>query len=147
MAADLGFAKRVRLINKPAEDVTGADIKSGIADFAFTSPPYFAKELYSDAATQSWVRYKSIDEWVKGFLRPTLALQFRVLKPKAHAIVNIADVTIGSTTYPLEDETVKAGEAAGFKYLGKELLPMGHRVGLDSDEQATEPMFKFQKPK
>ena len=34
----------------------------------FTSPPYFNVERYSYDDTQSWVRYKTINDWNKDFL-------------------------------------------------------------------------------
>ena len=37
-------------------------------DMVFTSPPYFSVERYSYDDTQSWIRYKTIDDWNKNFL-------------------------------------------------------------------------------
>ena len=36
-------------------------------DMVFTSPPYFSVERYSYDDNQSWVRYKTIDDWNKTF--------------------------------------------------------------------------------
>ena len=44
----------------------------GKLDMVFTSPPYFAKEAYSEDPTQSYKKFTGYDAWREGFLRPTL---------------------------------------------------------------------------
>jgi hypothetical protein len=146
LATDLGFTDAVELYNLPAEDVPHETV-AGRCDFAFTSPPYFAKEIYSDEPTQSCNRYATGDAWRDGFLVPMLRLQFAALKPGSTAIVNIADVKLGSTTYPLANWTRECGQAVGFRYVRTDEFPMQRRVGAGmSDEIATEPVIVFQKP-
>jgi hypothetical protein len=145
LAAELGFADAVELHNLPAEDVKH-EVVAGRCDFAFTSPPYFSKEIYSDEPTQSCNRYATGDAWRDGFLIPMLRLQFAALKPGSTAIVNIADVKIGSTTYPLANWTRECGQQVGFKYIRTDEFPMHRRVGKGmSDEVATEPVIVFEK--
>lgn len=145
MAADLGFADRVELYNSPAEDVPHDALKER-CDFAFTSPPYFAKEHYSADDTQSWVRYKTGEEWRDGFLVPFMALQFAALKPGSVAIVNIADVKLRGKVYPLERWAVDAGKSVGFVHLKTDSYKLTHRVGAGQiDEVATEPVIVFVK--
>jgi hypothetical protein len=147
MADELLFSRpRIELHNLPAEDVPHEAV-SGRCDFAFTSPPYFRKEHYSDEETQSWRRYQTGDEWRDGFLAPMLALQFAALKPSCYSIVNIADVKIGSKTYPLVDWTKQAAARAGFKYVRTEVFPLTRRFGAGtSDEVSVEPVLVFRKP-
>jgi hypothetical protein len=146
MAQELGFADKVELFNLPAEDVPH-DAVAGRCDFAFTSPPYFRKEHYSDDDTQSWKRYPTGDAWRDGFLVPMMALQYAALKPGCTAIVNIADVTIKSKTYPLADWTIEAGKQAGFDFVRRDEFPMTRRFGAGmKDEVATEPVLVFRKP-
>lgn len=146
MAADLGFTDRVELYNLPAEDVSH-DAVAGRCDFAFTSPPYFAKEHYSDDDTQSWKRYSTGDEWRDGFLVPMLALQYAALKPGCTAIVNIADVKLRNKTYPLADWTRNAGMAVGFDYVRTDAFELTTRFGAGQDDEvATEPVIVFRKP-
>lgn len=111
------FGINAKLINKPAEDVTAKEVKSESVGFAFTSPPYFCKELYSQADTQSWVRYATYQEWLDGFLRKMLALQYRALKPNRTNVVNIEDVKIKSDVFPLVDDTVRIAEEIGFTFI------------------------------
>lgn len=146
LADELGFAENVELINLPAEDVPH-ELVAGRCDFSFTSPPYFAKEVYSDADTQSCNRYKSGEAWRDGFLIPMLKLTFAALKPGCTAIVNIAPVKIGKTTYPLDDWTRECGQQVGFTYVRTDEFPMSRRVGTgNSDEVAVEPVIIFEKP-
>lgn len=145
MAADLGFADKVELYNLPAEDVPH-ELVADRCDFAFTSPPYFSKEHYSDDDTQSWVRYKTGEAWRRGFLVPMLALQYAALKPGRFAIVNIADVTLKKQKYPLVQWTLDAARQVGFKYVKTEEFTLHHRFGAGHDDEiAIEPVLVFQK--
>ena len=83
--------KEVDLICLPAEDVDFSKYQNHF-DTVFTSPPYFDVERYSDEDTQSWVRYKTIEEWNKNFLHKTLGNIIPTLKEGGILAVNIADV-------------------------------------------------------
>lgn len=177
MMHDLGISKgyRALLLNMPAEDVQvdNAAAQEGrvsyvafqdeehydhyerlsklreVADFAFTSPPYFAKERYSFDDTQSWVRYgESAELWRDKFLYPMLRLQFDVLKPGAYSCINIADVKIKNVTAPLSDWTVEAAIAAGFEVKGRDNYKLQRRMGKGAANGtvAFEPVHIFQKP-
>ena len=147
MAQDMRHAESVTLINLPAEDVSVEMV--GRCDFAFTSPPYFSKEHYSDEPTQSWKRYATGDAWRIGFLAPMLALQFAALKPGCVAALNIADVQIGGTWYPLVAWAKQAGLQAGFVLEDTLRYPLPHRVGKGgsaSRHNVPEPVLIFRKP-
>ena len=81
--------KTTTFYNAPAEEVI---LDPEIVDTVFTSPPYFCAETYTQDDTQSWVRYKERNDWLKGFMFPTLNNVWRALKPGGHLIVNISDV-------------------------------------------------------
>jgi hypothetical protein len=146
LASDLGFQDDVELYNLPAEDVD-IELVRNRCDFAFTSPPYFCKEIYSSEGTQSCNRYSTGEDWRIGFLVPMLRLQFAALKAGATSIINIADVNIGSATYPLAEWTRSAAKEVGFQYIKTDEFPMQHRVGAGmGDEVATEPVIVLVKP-
>lgn len=146
MVRDLDFAPHVKLINKPAEDVTLDEIGAEEYDFAFTSPPYFCKEEYSEQDTQSWKRYGTGEAWRDGFLKKMLELQFAALKDGTTNIVNIAPVKIRSKTYPLDEWTIQLGQEIGFKYIETRKFMLGVRMGANlTDEQAYEPVIVFKK--
>lgn len=134
MAQALGVSGRVELHNLPAEDVPHSAV-AGRCDFAFTSPPYFSKEHYSDEPTQSWRRYgESYVRWLDGFLSPMLALTYSALKTGKVAIINIENVMIGSVLYPLVDDTIIRAKRAGFIHAGTELFEMQPRLGANQEE-------------
>ena len=58
----------------------------------FTSPPYFSVERYSYDDTQSWVRYKDIEDWNKDFLHLTLGKLWDSVKKGGYVLINISDV-------------------------------------------------------
>lgn len=117
-------------------------------DFAFTSPPYFSKERYSDDETQSWVRYPTIDAWRDGFLVAMFEGVLRALKPGGAFIVNIADVKIAGTTHPLEQMTRDVADAAGFVLEDTLRFEYGYRARVGKGEQTDpiEPAFVFRRP-
>lgn len=147
MAEALGFADRIELINKPAEDVAH-DVLKNRCDFSFTSPPYFSKEHYSQADTQSWVRYgDDFERWCAEFLAKMLELQYVALKPGSYSVVNVADVSIKDKRYPIEQATVLNAERAGFMLERTDKYPLTVRFGANqSNEPAYEPVFVFKKP-
>jgi|TARA_R110002110_G_scaffold374027_2_gene583834 hypothetical protein len=83
--------KKVEFIELPAEDVDYTKYKDKF-DTVFTSPPYFSVERYSYDDTQSWVRYKEIDDWNKNFLQKTIENLWCSIKSGGYLLVNIADV-------------------------------------------------------
>jgi hypothetical protein len=146
MTAELCPAgKRVELLALPAEDVPAAQL-AGRADFAFTSPPYFAKELYSDEPTQSCVRYANGEAWRVGFLLPLLALQYAALVPGAYACLNVADVTVRGERYPLTEWTVNAGRTAGFAYERTERYPLSRVPGRGEHSPSYEQLVVLRRP-
>jgi hypothetical protein len=143
MVIDLGFRDRVTLIQEPAEDVK---LNDGFCDFAFTSPPYFAKERYSDEPTQSWKRYATGESWRAGFLLPTLALQFRALRAQSFAVMNIADVKLRGETFPLVEWARQCAREVGFEYVTEEKFPLGRVPGQGEAQQRFEPVLIWKKP-
>lgn len=122
LAEALAFGDRAQIIVLPAEDVDAdAEGLTGKCDFAFTSPPYFAKEQYSEEETQSFKRYPEYAGWVAGFLQPVLRLQYKCLKPGAVSVFNIDDVTIDGVKLPLAQDAISAGKTAGFTFVGYEV--------------------------
>ena len=83
--------KKSEFICEPAEDVDLSKYKN-FFDIAFTSPPYFNVERYSYEDTQSWVRYKAIEDWNKLFLHKSLKNIWKTIKPGGYLLVNISDI-------------------------------------------------------
>jgi len=83
--------KKVEFICSPAEEVDFTKYKDTF-DTVFTSPPYFNVERYSYDDTQSWVKYKEINEWNEQFLQRTLKNLWCSVKSGGYLLVNISDV-------------------------------------------------------
>jgi hypothetical protein len=146
MLAALGNPIEMQIIEQPAEDVKLKTLKRAPFDFAFTSPPYFSKEHYSEDATQSFKRYPAGQDWRDGFLAKMLALQFAALKRGAYALVNIEDVKIDGTTYPLVEWARECGIAAGFGFDRIEKFPLPASNWVDQDAERFERVLVFRKP-
>lgn len=88
----------------------------GKVDFVFTSPPYFSAEIYSNEPTQSAIKYKEYSSWRDNFLEPTLRTCVEWLKSDRLLAFNIADINVGSTQYPLEEDTITILKKLGMTY-------------------------------
>ena len=97
--------KRVRIYNRPAEDVEWTAIVEQMHDLMFTSPPYFGIEKYakgqSDEDRQSWSRYSEYDAWRDGFFYPVMDSMSKVCK---QTLINIVDPVVSGQRYPIEDD-------------------------------------------
>ena len=144
--------KTCKLINKPAEDVVVDEHNiREVADFSFTSPPYFKKEIYSQEETQSCNRYSEYEAWLNDFLKPMMKLNFDVIKPGGTTIINIEDVKIKGKLYPLVQPTIEAGKEVGFNYEKTEKFGLQHRTMIKDGKkvsiEAFESVIIFHKPK
>jgi hypothetical protein len=133
----------------------------GFLDMAFTSPPYFNREQYSQDETQSFIAYSEYEDWRDNFLKPTLTTIYQYLKPERFILWNIADIKIGSDTYySLEEDSKQILMNLGCEYHGKIKMLMTRMVGLDPSKSGVknavkhngksykyEPIFVFYKPK
>ena len=121
----LGFFEHERKSEfhcSPAEDFDFAPYNEYF-DMVFTSPPYFSVERYSYDDTQSWVRYKDINDWNKDFLQSTLGNLWGSIKKGGYLLVNISDVYTNSKwstergwleiCNPMNDYLSKLGEYQG----------------------------------
>jgi len=115
-------------------------------DFCFTSPPYFDLEKYSDESTQSYNKFKTKEEWVEGFLRPTFKNCYYGLKPNKLMLINIADVK-GKNNINLEEETVRVAKECGFKKHETQFRLSLSNINLRNKEKKFkfEPIFIFEK--
>lgn len=69
----------------------GNELPNNHFDLMFTSPPYFNSERYSLDNEQSWLRYKTLDEWLDGFMIPSIELAWYKLKHGGFFILVIND--------------------------------------------------------
>ena len=77
----------------------------GKVDLVFTSPPYFAKEVYSEDAGQSANKFSDYKSWRDNFLQPTLENAVQWLRPGGYLIWNIANIQLSGKTLRLENDS------------------------------------------
>ncbi len=109
----------------------------GKISFIFTSPPYFAKEAYSNDDTQSYKKFPSYDRWRDEFLYETLKTAYEWLRPGGHLAWNISDVLFGKDMLPLVQDSKDICEKLGFKYietmkLSLAQMPGGNRIDTET---------------
>lgn len=78
-------------------------------DLAFTSPPYFDIEKYSNEPTQSYIKFPTRDLWINGFLSRTIENAVYGLKNGGYLILNV--------NKDLEEDVVKLGRKMNLKLL------------------------------
>ncbi len=109
----------------------------GKLDLIFTSPPYFAKEAYSQDAEQSYKKFNQYELWREGFLRKTLETCVEWLASDRYLLWNIADAEFGGEMLPLEQDSIDILNSLGMQYKGKlkmslAQMPGGNRVDAET---------------
>jgi len=81
-----------------------SDLNGEFFDLVFTSPPYYDFEVYVEGdPTQSMEKYKTLDDWLVGFLFTSLKKAWSVLIQTGNMVIHIND-----PNYPKEiDESKK----------------------------------------
>lgn len=141
LAETLKKDKEVVLYNSPIEDL---DIREhiGECDFAFTSPPYFVKEIYSTDSTQSCMRYSEYDSWINDFLKQMLIKNYEVLKSDAYCVINIEDVKVKGKTYALVEPTIELCKEIGFEFIELKKFNLPARTFIRDGDKITEEAFE-----
>ena len=120
-------------------------LQENSVDVAFTSPPYFSLELYSDEATQSHIKFPSFDEWCRGFLEPTFAHTLHALRPGGVMAINISNCKMFTDQgIDLEQQTCRIAISLGAELESTLRLLKSGDAG--ADYSMGEPVFVFRKP-
>jgi len=105
--------KKVSFIQSPAEEFKPVILEQHF-DLAFSSPPYFNKEQYSEDVNQSYLKYTTVEAWLEGFLRPTIKNIKLMLKDMGKFVINIANIKVKGKPVLLVEFTKKIAEEEGF---------------------------------
>tara|TARA_B110000902_G_scaffold267136_1_gene358459 strand:- start:633 stop:1742 length:1110 start_codon:yes stop_codon:yes gene_type:complete len=106
-------------------------------DLAFSSPPYFNLEKYSDEETQCMVRYTSMAEWFDGYVAPTMQNIHSGLNSDGVFATNIADYkSYGNKEYFVVEDWIKMAEKIGFKHTDTIKMMLNTRPGVGNDKLA-----------
>lgn len=116
----------------------------GQVDLAFSSPPYWSREFYSDDDTQCYNRFPTMEEWLNGYVRGTVINISNMLKRGGIVAFNICD--FGTIKYV--DEWVNIVKAQGLKLVSIISAQKESRIGSGHDrkETKTEEIYVFKKP-
>jgi len=110
----------------PSEEVK---LEKGKYDAAFTSPPYFNLETYTDEPTQCMNRYPERERWFDGYVVPTLKNVYNALTDDAILAVNIADFKSNK----IVDDWISISEKLGFKHVETIKMLLNVRPGVGND--------------
>lgn len=120
------------IICSTSEDYVPHDI-----DCAFSSPPYFNLEKYSDENTQCMVRYTTLDQWFEGYVEPTISNIHQGLVSDGVFATNIADYkSYGKEEYKVVDKWIETAEKIGFKHVNTIKMMLNTRPGVGNDKLA-----------
>jgi DNA modification methylase len=131
------------MFNEPAEDLI---IKKGYFDLIFSSPPYFKKEIYDTCKTQSCNKYPEYQEWVTNFLEKVIENCKHMLKKDGFFVININDIRLGATQYPLTKDTKRLARKHGFKLVNTLYYGLSRIIGTHktaTGQMKREPIFIF----
>jgi hypothetical protein len=98
-------------------------------DFAFSSPPYFNLEKYSDEPTQCYIKYDNLFDWFRYYVEPTIQTIYDLLKNDAYYAVNIADFEVSREKVHFVDRWLEISEKIGFDYVNQIYLKIQNRGG------------------
>lgn len=121
----------------------------GMYDAAFSSPPYFNLEIYSDEETQCMNRCQNKDAWFEFYVEPTLKMIHQSLAKDAIYAVNIADYKVGKEQFKIVDNWLELSKKCGFEYKETVKMMLNTRPGVGNGKldniQKFEGVYIFQR--
>jgi hypothetical protein len=106
----------------------------GKYDAAFSSPPYFNLEIYSDEPTQCMNRYSNREAWFELYVEPTLRMLHTGLADDAIYAVNIADYKVGKEQTKIVDTWLELSKKLGFDYVETVDMLLNVRPGVGNNK-------------
>jgi len=116
------------------------DPEAGAYDAAFSSPPYFNLEIYTDEPTQCMNRYTNMDAWFEHYVEPTLRMLHKGLDKDGIYAVNIADYKIAKEEFKILDRWIELSKKMNFEYQETVQMMLNTRPGVGNGK-----MDKIQK--
>jgi hypothetical protein len=106
------------------------DPEAGAYDAAFSSPPYFNLEIYTDEPTQCMNRYTNMDAWFEHYVEPTLRMLHKGLDRDGIYAVNIADYKIAREEFKILDRWIELSKKMNFEYQETVQMMLNTRPGV-----------------
>ena len=104
-------------------------------DCAFSSPPYFNLEKYSDEPTQCMNQFDSLDSWFEGYVAPTMRNIHTGLNDDGIFATNIADYKTPKEEFKVVDRWIETAEKLGFKHTETIKMMLNTRPGVGNGKQ------------
>lgn len=122
-----------KIFNEVSEEFK---VQQETVDFAFSSPPYFNLEQYSEEETQCYNKFPTLDEWLSGYVRPTIENIHYMLKKDCYYAVNIQDFQINNKIdCAFVDTWISISKDVGFEFVDKLTLKTPIRVGNGKEKR------------
>ena len=140
-----GRSKIFKIFYQGSEDFK---LKENSVDFAFSSPPYFNLEKYSNEDTQCYNKFSELLEWFDGYVRPTIENIYTMLKPNKYYAVNIADFKISNKNVEFVNEWINISLDVGFEFVKEIPMNLQTRRGKghnDNSFKKQEGIYLFKK--
>lgn len=105
-------------------------------DFAFSCPPFFDLEIYSDQKTQSIVKFPEYYDWLENYVRPTIKNCYSALKDNGLYAVDLMNYLKNNKKIYLIQDWMKIAKEQGF-FLADIILidTKARKKGLQNKEQ------------
>lgn len=131
LMTSLGLGSGYSMNHMPSEQFNP---EPGSYDAAFSSPPYFNLETYTDEPTQCMNSCSTIDEWFGNYVEPTVQMLHTALAKDALYAVNIADYKDGKEEFKIVDRWKDISEKNGFKYIEQIDMLLNVRPGTGNNK-------------
>lgn len=118
------------------------DPEPGSYDAAFSSPPYFNLETYSDEETQCMNRCSNVDAWFEFYVEPTLKMIHTSLSQGSLYAVNIADYKFDKENFEIVERWKNLSEKCGFKFEHNVQMMLNVRPGQGNNRQQNPTKFE-----
>ena len=146
LMTSLGLGSGFEMHHLPSEQFTP---EPGYYDAAFSSPPYFNLETYTDEPTQCMNSCTNLDEWFTTYVTPTIQMLHTALAKDAIYAVNIADYKDGKEEFNIVEQWKQISEQVGFTYQKQIDMILNVRPGVGNDKASnsykSEGIYLFKK--
>jgi len=131
LMTELGLGSGYQMNHMPSEQFSP---EPGSFDAAFSSPPYFNLETYTDEDTQCMNSCSTLDDWFGNYVQPTVQMLHTALAKDSLYAVNIADYKDGKEEFKIVDRWKELSEQNGFKFIEQIDMLLNVRPGTGNNK-------------
>lgn len=126
-----GRTNSYKLYNECSEELK---LEKESVDFAFSCPPFYTLEKYTDEETQSINKFPKYEDWLEKYVRPTIQNCIAALKPNGLYGVNIVNYWMGGKKHFVANDWIKIAEEEGLILQGIFPIMSKARKKMDEDQ-------------